>query len=46
MFLLYIIGAVVVLFAIYFLVLFGYELWKDSALRKDLLEKKKQRMGE
>lgn len=44
--LLYIACIVVVLFLTYCLVLFGYELWKDSELRKDLLKKKKRRSDE
>lgn len=43
--LIYIAGIVAVLFLTYCVVIFGYELWKESELRKDLLEKKKQRRG-
>lgn len=40
--LLYIACIVLFLFLTYCLVILGYELWKESELRKDLLEKKKR----
>ena len=42
MYLLCIAAIVVFLFLTYCAVILGYELWKDSELRKDLLKKKKR----
>ena len=40
--LLYIAAIVVFLFLTYCAVILGYELWKESELRKDLLKKRKR----